>query len=213
MADFVYPPFPSRAYEGRMNTRMTLECEYCHKAECFTDRVTHLLEGQPRFFWECRECHNQGLIDVKDVILVDATAKNPVTFMLRNSVRIECPVCRKVEAVNEPFQLLTEPPQYSAVCQACGHKWSYSVIPPPSSMPAKPPHDAVNHPTHYTGKVECIDAIESATEGLDGIEAFCTGNAIKYAWRWKKKGGVEDLEKARWYLDRLIKKLNEDNDR
>ena len=40
-------------------------------------------------------------------------------------------------------------------------------------------HDNVNSPSHYLGKVECIDCIESATTGLNGIEAFCTGNAIK----------------------------------
>lgn len=65
--------------------------------------------------------------------------------------------------------------------------------------------DNVNHPSHYTaGKVECIDAIEAATSGLEGIQAVCTGNVIKYVWRWKRKNGVEDLRKARWYLDKLI---------
>ena len=65
-------------------------------------------------------------------------------------------------------------------------------------------NDAIN-PSHYQkGKVECIDAIESATAGLEGIEAFCTGNAIKYLYRWKEKGGAEDLRKARWYINRLL---------
>lgn len=65
--------------------------------------------------------------------------------------------------------------------------------------------DNVNHPTHYTsGKVECIDALESATINLIGIEAICTANAIKYLWRWKQKNGVEDLKKALWYINRLI---------
>lgn len=46
----------------------------------------------------------------------------------------------------------------------------------------------VNHPSHYNqGGIECIDAIKSATCDLDGVEAFCTGNAIKYLWRWKEK--------------------------
>ena len=66
--------------------------------------------------------------------------------------------------------------------------------------------DNIN-PQHYTsGKVECIDALEAATANLSGIEAVCTANAIKYLWRWKQKNGVEDLKKARWYLDRLIAK-------
>lgn len=65
--------------------------------------------------------------------------------------------------------------------------------------------DKVNHPSHYTtGKIECIDAIESAAEGLDGFEGYCIGNAMKYLWRWKKKGGIEDLQKSDWYIRRLI---------
>jgi len=73
------------------------------------------------------------------------------------------------------------------------------------------PVDAVEHPAHYNaGKVECIDALEAATTGLMGIEAICTGNAIKYLWRWKLKGGVEDLKKARWYIERLINQLEEE---
>jgi len=65
--------------------------------------------------------------------------------------------------------------------------------------------DNVNHPSHYTqGAIECIDAIKEATKGLFGIEAVCTANIIKYVWRWKFKNGVEDLNKAKWYLNRLI---------
>lgn len=65
--------------------------------------------------------------------------------------------------------------------------------------------DMVNHPPHYTrGGVECIDALASATAGLEGMDAVCTAAAIKYLWRWKFKNGVEDLRKAQWYLNRLI---------
>lgn len=68
--------------------------------------------------------------------------------------------------------------------------------------------DFVNHPPHYQGKVECIDALEAATAELSGIEAVCTANAIKYLWRWKRKNGIEDLRKAHWYIERLIGKLD-----
>ena len=67
--------------------------------------------------------------------------------------------------------------------------------------------DNVNHPAHYAGKVECIDCLESATEGLTGIEAVCTANAIKYLYRWKKKNGITDLYKCLWYVNHLIEKL------
>lgn len=67
------------------------------------------------------------------------------------------------------------------------------------------PDPMVEKPTHYTsGAIECIDAIADATKDLQGIEAFDTGNAIKYLWRWKKKNGKQDLEKARWYVNHLI---------
>lgn len=66
--------------------------------------------------------------------------------------------------------------------------------------------DMVNHPPHYNaGSIECIEAIASATIGLEGIEAVCTANVIKYMWRWKMKSGLTDLEKAKWYLEKLIK--------
>ncbi|MEK4980838.1 DUF3310 domain-containing protein [Bacillus sp. FSL K6-6540] len=66
------------------------------------------------------------------------------------------------------------------------------------------PADPVN-PVHYVrGGIECIDAIEAATSGLSGLEAYSTGEAIKYLWRWKWKNGREDLHKAAWYINRLI---------
>ena len=72
----------------------------------------------------------------------------------------------------------------------------------------EPNADMVNHPSHYThGGIECIDCIKSATVGKVGIEAFCVGNAIKYLFRYEEKNGIEDVKKARWYIDRLIKEL------
>lgn len=68
--------------------------------------------------------------------------------------------------------------------------------------------DNVNHPSHYTqGKVECIDALESATIGKSGIEAVCVANVIKYLWRYEEKNGIEDVKKAQFYLNRLLATL------
>lgn len=65
--------------------------------------------------------------------------------------------------------------------------------------------DSVNHPPHYTqGTIEVIDAIEGMAL------PYHEGNIVKYVARWRFKGGVEDLRKARWYLDRLIAKASED---
>ena len=72
--------------------------------------------------------------------------------------------------------------------------------------------ERVTPPPHYNaGGIECIDALEAATSGLQGIEAFCTANAIKYLWRWKLKNGEEDLQKAVWYINRLIQRAGADS--
>lgn len=72
--------------------------------------------------------------------------------------------------------------------------------------------DNVNHPSHYTqGKVECIDALESATIGKSGIEAVCVANVIKYLWRYEEKNGLEDVKKAQFYLNRLLATLEINN--
>jgi hypothetical protein len=65
-------------------------------------------------------------------------------------------------------------------------------------------HDPVNSPQHYaSGAVECIDAIE-ASMSAEAFKVFLKGNIQKYVWRYEEKGGVESLQKAQWYLTRLI---------
>ena len=68
----------------------------------------------------------------------------------------------------------------------------------------EPTNDAVQHPSHYThGGIECIEAIR-ASMTADGFCDYCKGNILKYIWRWRDKGGVEDLRKASVYIDWLI---------
>ena len=64
----------------------------------------------------------------------------------------------------------------------------------------------VSHPSHYQSKsgLECKDVIKAVTEDLVGYEAVYTANIIKYTWRWKKKGGDEDLRKAKQYIDFIL---------
>ena len=64
--------------------------------------------------------------------------------------------------------------------------------------------DKVNPPHYKKGSVECIDAIKAATVGKSGFEGYLVGNVIKYVFRYEDKGGVEDLRKASWYLNKLI---------
>lgn len=73
--------------------------------------------------------------------------------------------------------------------------------------------EMVSHPSHYQSKngIEVIDVIAAFTDGLEGIEATDTGNAIKYLCRWKNKNGIQDLEKAIWYIQHLINVLKSKN--
>lgn len=71
------------------------------------------------------------------------------------------------------------------------------------TKPSDTTTDAVDHPAHYNSHpsgIECIDVIEHMN--------FCVGNAIKYLWRAGLKGeALEDLRKARWYVEREIQRL------
>lgn len=71
-----------------------------------------------------------------------------------------------------------------------------------------PRFDEVEKPEHYnTGKVECIEAIEESMS-LEEFKGYLKGNCMKYLWRYNYKGKAkQDLEKARWYLDKLISKV------
>ena len=65
----------------------------------------------------------------------------------------------------------------------------------------------VNSPPHYNmGGIECIDAIE-ASMIPEAFKGYLKGNIQKYMWRYEAKKGVEDLKKAEWYLNRLLKTL------
>ena len=79
------------------------------------------------------------------------------------------------------------------VCYACGD----DGVPVPVT-------DNVNHPPHYTkGNIECIEALE-AMVGADHFLSHCQLTAVAYLWRWRDKGGAEDLKKAKRYVERMI---------
>ena len=69
--------------------------------------------------------------------------------------------------------------------------------------------DKIN-PSHYQRDgMECIDAIKAAVQNLSGAEAYCTGSAIKYLWRWDEKGGKDDLNKAKWFIQDMVSDIEE----
>ena len=86
------------------------------------------------------------------------------------------------------------------------------LTPLPITSQALPDIDPVNHPSHYaSGGFECITAME-ASMSPEEFQGYLRGNIFKYCWRYRDKGGVQDLRKANWYLDRLIKSHETSND-
>lgn len=81
--------------------------------------------------------------------------------------------------------------------------------PEPNDNLDEPTNDPVNHPNHYCqGGIECIDVMEAAFN-KQTVADFCICNAFKYIFRYKNKNGVEDVKKARWYLDKYLKLYEE----
>ena len=73
-----------------------------------------------------------------------------------------------------------------------------------------PAKDATN-PDYYKNKpIEIIDCIASITYGKDGFGGFLVGQVVKYVARYNEKNGLEDLKKAKWYLDKLITSLEKE---
>lgn len=93
-------------------------------------------------------------------------------------------------------------PITSAICMECArsderNQWE-------ANDEAKPAGEKVDHPSHYNqGKFECIDVMLE-TFGKEATQDFCLLNAFKYVWRTGEKNGVEDVKKARWYLDKYL---------
>ena len=82
----------------------------------------------------------------------------------------------------------------------------------PPMLPVNPPKDEINHPDRYAGgKFECIEVMADVF-GKEAVKDFCLLNAFKYIWRQEKKGGVEDIKKAMFYMDYYIKLTEEENE-
>lgn len=103
--------------------------------------------------------------------------------------------------------------QSEYACNNCTHNGAESddkfdnFIPLKDVAPSvneKPANDNVNHPSHYaTGKYECIDVMLEIF-GIEAVKTFCLLNAFKYNYRSGRKNGLEDIKKAKWYIDKYI---------
>lgn len=82
---------------------------------------------------------------------------------------------------------------------------SIEVVNVNDSEKDKENNSKVVHPNHYNQDgIEVWDVIDAFTKNLEGAEAFYAGNVIKYVLRWNHKNGIEDLEKAKVYIDKII---------
>lgn len=99
---------------------------------------------------------------------------------------IPCPKCKGLLSL-----VLDENGNGSYVCKACGFTDSGTKS------------DPVNAPSHYIGKIECIDYLRDKLT-KEEFTGFCMGNVLKYSSRWRKKDGLQDLKKAKVYLEWAI---------
>ena len=81
-------------------------------------------------------------------------------------------------------------------CDSCCASGNYDCWEPNGE------YETINHPTHYTSGCgfECIEMMEMVF-GKEAVHDFCTLNAFKYLWRYRQKGGADDIGKAKWYLE------------
>ena len=105
-------------------------------------------------------------------------------------------------------------------CDTCAHESKLGIEKPCRDCwkgdnwePKKSEPDNINHPAHYEGNtsLECIDVMEIAF-GQEAVAKFCLCNAFKYLWRYKHKGGAEDVQKAEWYLNHFESIMGEYSD-
>jgi len=116
--------------------------------------------------------------------------------------KIKCPFCG-----HTPDTVFVEFPDGEPAywrCSICGNQIPYH---PEDSEDAS---DPVNSPSHYVGKIECIDYLRDKLTPEE-FTGFCMGNVLKYSSRWRKKDGLQDLKKAKVYLEWAIEAAEKEN--
>lgn len=101
---------------------------------------------------------------------------------------IEIPLGRPCPNCGKPLTLWFNDDERHIECSKCGY----------TSKVGKE-DDPVNGPSHYVGKIECIDYLRDKLTPEE-FTGFCMGNVLKYSSRWRKKDGLQDLKKAQVYL-------------
>lgn len=109
-----------------------------------------------------------------------------------------CPYCDHVEINQEPVRVMGD--RVAFVCESCGRLFETFKT---NCTDLNTANDPVNNPSHYVGKIECIDYLRDKLT-KEEFTGFCLGNVLKYSSRWRKKDGLQDLKKAKVYLEWVI---------
>lgn len=113
---------------------------------------------------------------------------------------VKCPLCGEKTRID--FGSFIAGNETYNLCEHCGASFPLND--------AFEKNDPVNNPSHYVGKIECIDYLRDKLT-QEEFTGFCMGNVLKYSSRWRKKDGVQDLKKAKVYLEWAIETAEKEN--
>lgn len=126
---------------------------------------------------------------------------------------IKCPECGKETSIVFEEVVVGDP--VHCICEYCGARFPFNrkemIIRVGNNADDSGDHnDPVNSPSHYVGKIECIDYLRDKLT-QEEFTGFCMGNVLKYSSRWRKKDGLQDLKKAKVYLEWAIEVAEKEN--
>ena len=128
----------------------------------------------------------------------------------RDNMAIVCPNCHSHDVALEPMQVGAP---ITCKCRICEEVFPlYDGFPEyEDGETIEIKNDPVNAPSHYIGKIECIDYLRDKLT-KEEFTGFCMGNVLKYSSRWRKKDGLQDLKKAKVYLEWAIDNEEKSNE-
>ena len=191
---------PDCGRNDKSNT--SIKCPDCGSFLCRDNAMT-LASNPPKTRYYCTGCG----------FAISAVNDNDAQHIIHNMEK------KRVENMNVCHKPIGYPDDFcdGVKCHDCSYWYpqlKYKPIDPEEKdwifgHDNKEPEDVVNHPSHYeTGKFECFDVMREAF-GDEAVKNFCICNAFKYLYRHKRKNGVEDIRKAKWYIDKFLEIVDE----
>lgn len=183
-------------------------CPFCGGNPIIRSRYVHGCANRKHFKYECAICHasfnNWFKTEFKAAEFwnrrLNMTTADKLTYIQGQCLGKSCADCKLDIGTTCPRKNWNEWTDKEI-------EIAYSILillPDSKELEFVKAGDSVSHPLHYTQNgIECIEAIKASMTS-DGFMDYCKGNVLKYIWRWRDKGGVEDLEKARVYLNWMI---------